>query len=224
MTRSGRIGIAAAGVAAAVLAGGAFLLNHRRATEPVDAGPSGQPRSYRADVHRSTEGPDGSSSADETVAYDGDRARHEWTEAGRRYALITLPDGSWLVDRDRNAYVALGDTPVAAPGALTGEQIEALIRADASPGTSEPVSVERETLDGHPCRVVRTRLVGVSGGASESTIWSALDLDGLVIRAELADADGVRTVTELRNVTTTVDPGLFELPHGATVDPQLAPR
>ncbi len=216
----------AGGAAAAIaVAGGGFWFVAYRTHDP--AGPSVssvQPPSYSAEVHRSFTGPEGEFATDEVVAYSSEAARHEWTASGRRFATITRQGTTWLLDLDRNAYAVVRAPDEPATGALNGDQIEALVRGDDDPGSAEPVAVEEARLDGHPCRLVRARLVGLGGETSESAVWSALDLGGLAIRSELTGPDGARSVIELRRISLEPDPKLFELPPGAIADPGLAPR
>ena len=181
-----------------------------------EASPTGaEPESFSCVVARSFEG---GATYEALYARDGVRSREEWTEGGRRLALIARPDLGrvYLLDVAANTYSDRPSAPAAPDAALGGEDVEMMF---PEPGAETVVSRERvgsETTAGHECVVYHSRIESVAGAASESTVWEAQDLGGLAIRSELRGPDGSRAVSELRDIKVPADGALFELPPGAT--------
>lgn len=215
--------IAGAGLAACAIAAVAvaFFWSSPRlpwSTASPEAEPGallgGEPDAYSATVTRTFAGASETRTEVIRVARKGDWTRQEWNDGGRRFASIVRPDLGivFVVDLDGNVYV---EQPLAgeaaADGEVTGDEVERLVTAgEAVTVAREKIGAER--LAGYACDVYRSRIESPLGGVSESKVWEAPDLGGLVLRSELVGPDGSRATTELTDLSLEPDPTVFEVP------------
>lgn len=185
----------------------------------------GEPDSWSANIVRTFVVNGQSTTSTTEFARSGDRTRIEWTEGGRRMALIIRPDlsVSWLVDVSDNSYV---ESPLGADGApapsndpdpLSAQQVEAAIAA-GSPSDGFVARRERvgeEKIEGHACNVYRSRVEAIDGTVTEATVWEATDFAGLAIRSEIRSASGNTVRTDLQRLQLDPPPETFELTPGA---------
>lgn len=185
----------------------------------------GEPDAYGATVTRRFEQGDDVRTSETKLARRGDLSRMEWSESGRRFVSILRPDRgvSILVDLDKNVYAEQPIIPTNAgeTGALTGEQVEALVAKAGSGATVARERTGEETVDGHVCIVYRSRIEAPGGGVTESTVWEAKDLGGLALRSEMRGPDGAVLVTEMRDIALDPEPSLFEPPAQARRVPNV---
>src|SRR6185295_1111655 len=154
----------------------------------------------------------------------GESRRNEWTEQGRRVALIWLPDPgkAFLLDLDAKTYEEIecgsGEREALLASHATAEsnQLEAIDRAVDDAPTPEQIETRAlpdQLIDGHSCSVYEQRARFPGGHTEITRTFRARDLAGLLLRVESSSDSGtVAVITERRDVTTGVAGDLFTVP------------
>ncbi len=188
---------------------------------------AGEPERYSATIVRTIESPDGVETVSEAVARVGELRRHEWTEQGETHVLILRPDlgKQFLLVVERQVYTETDlsreiTDRAGASGAEQDESIDPVAVERIFEGGGQPERVEvrhlpDQVIEGRSCQVTERRLL-FEGRAEIVRTYRARDLSGLALRTEMESepSNGVRFVTERRNVSVDVAEDRFEMPPG----------
>ena len=151
------------------------------------------------------------------IARDGDKRREEYdsdrAEAARIY--LEIPLGRFLVLRSRKVYADLTATaPVEIDPELEATLSTRLLSEDNT--TTRYQKLGSESVNGRPATKYRATIsrAGTTDTISEVLLWIDDDF-GIPVRSETSSGEADRRshiTMELRDLTRTVDPSLFELP------------
>jgi len=198
------------------------------ANDEVELVQQSEPEEYSATIVRIV----GDSETSVTrIARSGEMRREEWSEQGSARALISRPDigKAFLLDLDKQIYVEMDSSSNTARQSETNPSNESTARDDESgvrpdalerafddapsPSRVESRALEDQTIGNQSCKVFEQRAIFDDGHIEITRIFRARDLHDLAIRIE-AESDGVKVITERRDVKTEVAPGQFVVPSG----------
>ena len=199
---------------------------------------SSEPEQYSATVVRTVEDGTNRETNISHEARAGEQRREEWTENGRKRALIWRPDigKAFMLDLWARSYVEIdiGGAPLtvsrsgaakssAASNKPSSEGLEAKDSAvqmideyfsDAQlPTRVETQTLAPATIDGYACDVDQQRATFPDGHTETTRRFQARDLSGLLLRVESeADQGRTRVITERRDIRIGVASDTFTVP------------
>ena len=221
-----------------VLCGGCRRDSAREISANTDAVPSAnpaptppystkEPATYQARMVITTELPpeiaavagSGATSRETLIARDGNKRRSDFGPSGSTpgaYSL-NLPDGDFVVMPSKGLYAKIktAGEPVNVASDL-GLSPQRLMSEDTSSLAYELIG--KEQVDGRSLtRYKVTSRTARNGAVTESTVWVDEAL-GMPVKVETCSGQTAenrsRFTVELRDVSLSVDPGLFEIPAG----------
>jgi hypothetical protein len=181
----------------------------------VELEPGGEPFEYAATVVRSfLEGDSVHELSVTRVFRLGELRREEWVEEGQSRALIERPDlgTTFLLDLDQWTY---REIPIINDQAAESEpeDLNKGLGEMESPERVETRRLDNQRIDRHDCAVYETRAVYPDSTTEVTRIWRAKD-PGIDIRVEITGAGNRTYITERRDLVTSVDRAVFEVPAG----------
>ncbi len=215
-------------LALALLSANACRTRAPIANDEVEFVQQSEPEEYSATIVRIV---DDSETSVTRIARSGEMRREEWNEQGSARALISRPDmgKAFLLDLDKQIYVELDSSSNIArqseinpSNESTARDDESGVRPDAlerafddapSPVRVESRALADQTIGNQTCKVFEQRAIFDDGHTEITKIFCARNLNDLAIRIEV-ESDGVKVITERRDVKTQVAPDQFVVPSG----------
>jgi hypothetical protein len=157
------------------------------------------------------------------IARDGERRRvDEVSPDGVKISQLDIPGGIYLVAPEKKIYAEMKlNSNEGAPGIPSDFSPDKLLNEARPEAHYEKLGIE--TVNGRVTTKYRVTLRGKAGAEKEVTTESLVWVDeslGMPIKSEMTSTSntasgitsGDRVTMELRDISETVDPGLFELP------------